>query len=178
MKIHRTLQWLVVAATLPVLLACSPTAPVAGADAGRSPVGVHDPNVPAWTNDGTEGVGVAQGGYGPANSAHGPPAAQIQGDPRALGQTGMPNANYGSAPQVTPGFGRATSVNPAVGQDMSNLKNPVPAGANGGQWQGADPSQVQVMTLEQQAAFYQRAEAERSKVHDEIVQQIRKAEGE
>ncbi len=132
MKIHCTLQWWVVAVMLPVLVACSPTASVTGVDAGRPPVGVHDPNVPAWTNDGTEGVGVAQGGYGPADSAYGSPAAQIQADPRALGQTGMPNADYGGAPQAPPGFGSATPANPAVGQDMSNLQNTAPSGANGG----------------------------------------------
>lgn len=50
--------------------------------------------------------------------------------------------------------------------------------ANGDQWQGADPSQVQAMTPKQQVVLYQHAETERSKVHDEIMQQIRRIEGE
>ena len=92
----------------------------------------------------------------------------------------MQTGQYGAAPQPQPGFGGGTPADPAFGPNTANTQytppDTMPTGGNGGQWQGADPSQAKAMTPEQQAAFHGRTETEQSKSHEEIIEKIRRGE--
>ncbi len=124
------------------------------------------------------------GGYpgvpaGRVGAAQGYPQAAAM--PNAYPQTGQPLAQAGDAYAGTLPAGGDARMPQGMGDYPGAGNPPMTSNAQPPQdgpsaWQGASPQQVQAMSPEQQAAFYQRAEAERSRVHEEVMRQIREEE--